>query len=67
MTYSDGILTTFENVLESIYYPAIQAFKNWGDLDTTPQGRKKVQEFLDNVGGFITYLTSKFGLYLPLF
>lgn len=60
LTRSDGILSTFETVLANVYHPAIQAFKNWGDLNTTPQGRKAVQQFVDNMGGFITYLLSKF-------
>ena len=60
MTDSDGILTVFESVLSKVYHPALHAYTNWGDLNTTQQGRKTVQQFLDNTEGFITYLISKY-------
>ena len=64
MVNSDGILSMFESVLSKVYHPALQAYTNWGDLNTTQQGRKTVQQFLDNTEGFITYMMSMYQSHL---
>ncbi|OWF42162.1 dynein heavy chain 8, axonemal-like [Mizuhopecten yessoensis] len=53
-----GVLSAFENVMSSIFQPSLKQLENWGDLQTTPQGRKSKKLFLDNFENFLQYLRS---------
>lgn len=59
LTKDAGILSAFETIMSKVYQPALLSLKNWGDLDTTPQGRKTKKHFLDSYDNFMQYLKSK--------
>lgn len=54
---SDGILNIFETVMSRIMQPMLEAYK-WGDLSTTPQGRKIIDKFQDTMRSSISYMQS---------
>ncbi|XP_052240013.1 dynein axonemal heavy chain 8-like isoform X2 [Dreissena polymorpha] len=58
MKESPGILSMYEKILAKVYLPMLMAQKNWGELSQTPSGRKIVEQFLDKMSGFVSYLHS---------
>ena len=55
-----GILSMFEAVMSRVYGPAMAALQNWGELTHSPGGRKTVEQFMDNMSGFVHYMQSKY-------
>lgn len=51
-----GILHALAKIMSSIYSPAVQALKTWGDLDETPQGQVAKKEFLKSLGSFTHFI-----------
>jgi len=56
----DGILGLMEMVMSKIHLPMLEGYTNWGQLDSSPQGQKTKEQFMDHVDGYVNYLKSKY-------
>lgn len=63
----DGILGLLEMVMSRIHLPMLKAYDKWGQLSSSPQGQKTVDNFKDNMEGFVRYLNGMLAIYVCCF
>ncbi|WAQ93677.1 DYH8-like protein, partial [Mya arenaria] len=58
MKDTTGILNMFETVMSHVFVPVLAAQEKWGEMADSASGRKTVEQFMDNLNGFVTYMQS---------
>lgn len=53
-----GILEAFENLLSTIFIPALRRQKNWGSLSDDAKGLQMKNEFLTKLSSFVSVLAN---------
>ena len=56
---SVAMMSSLEDTIARVFSPALRAYREWGELNKTPEGKKTRNAFLEMCDSFVQCLRSR--------